>query len=70
MLQNRFLLPRLLGKNLDGLHISPDSDELEMMHIEQLAIGVASDGSHAVKKDTGHGRRVAPKIDHLDGTTR
>jgi hypothetical protein len=34
MLQNRFLLPRLLGKNVDGLHISPDSDELAMMYLD------------------------------------
>jgi hypothetical protein len=36
MLQNRFLLPRLLGKNVHALHISPDSDELEMMHIDHI----------------------------------
>jgi hypothetical protein len=36
MLQNRFLLPRWLGKNFDGLHISPDSDELEMMYLDYI----------------------------------
>lgn len=36
MLQNRFLLPRLLGKNVDGLHISPDSDELAMMYLDDI----------------------------------
>ena len=36
MLQNRFLLPRLLGRNLDGLDVSPDSDELEIMHLDYM----------------------------------
>ena len=36
MLQHRFLLPRLLGKNVDGLDISPDSDELEMMRLDHI----------------------------------
>ena len=36
MLQNRFLLPRLLGKNVDGLDISPESDELAMMEIDHI----------------------------------
>jgi tetratricopeptide (TPR) repeat protein len=36
MLQNRFLLPRLLGRNVEGLGISPDSDELEMMRLDHI----------------------------------
>jgi hypothetical protein len=36
MLQNRFLLPHLLGKRFDGLHISPDSDQLAMMYLEYI----------------------------------
>ena len=36
MLQNRFLLPRLLGKSADGLHVSPDSDELAMMYLDYI----------------------------------
>ena len=33
---DRFLLPRLLGKNFEGLDISPDSDELEMMYLDDI----------------------------------
>ena len=36
MLQNRFLLPRLLGRNVEGLGISPDSDELEMLRLDHM----------------------------------
>jgi len=36
MLQNRFLLPRLLGKNFEGLDISPESDELAMMYLDYI----------------------------------
>jgi hypothetical protein len=36
MLQNHFLLPRLLGRKLDGLDISPDSDGLEMMYLDDI----------------------------------
>jgi hypothetical protein len=36
MLQNRFLLPRLLGRNVEGLDVFPDSDELEMMRLDPI----------------------------------
>jgi hypothetical protein len=34
--QVRFLLPRLLGKNVDGLRVSADSDELAMTYLDYV----------------------------------
>ena len=36
MLLNRYLLPRLLGRDEEDLHVSPDSDELEIMALDQI----------------------------------